>query len=109
MEGWEVNANPQLNLGDDIIVPALHPVRRGRLPCCEGAFSLWQRLCERNLGRAAVRPGHVGLLDDLVRSGCGCTITGPIIVGGVVWGYWKPYPLLLGKEMRDRGVIVKHQ
>ena len=31
------------------------------------------------------------------------------MVGGVVWGYWKPYPLLLGKEVRDLGVIVKQQ
>ena len=24
------------------------------------------------------------------------------MVGGVVWGYWKPYPLLLEKEVREQ-------
>ena len=39
------------------------------MPYCEGVSSQWHELCERNLGHAAVRPGHAGLPDDLVRSG----------------------------------------
>ena len=27
---------------------------------------------------------------------------------GEVWGYWTPYSLLLGKELREPSVTVKH-
>ena len=36
-------------------------------------------------------------------------ITTPIMVGDVVWGYGTPYPLLLGKELRNPSLTVKHQ
>ena len=33
-------------------------------------------------------------------------ITTPIMVEEVLWGYWTPYPLLLGKELRNPSVTV---
>ena len=59
-----MNANSQLSLEDDTSLT----LRRGRLSYCEGESSQWHELCERNLGHVAVRPGHAGLPDDLVRS-----------------------------------------
>ena len=31
------------------------------------------------------------------------------MVGDVVWGYCMPYPLLLGKELRNPSVTLKQQ
>ena len=38
---------------------------------------------------------------------CGEEDMTPIMVGDVVWGYWTPYSLLLGKELRNASVTVK--
>ena len=52
----------------------------------------------------------VGLPGGFVGSGAAAVPSQPPPkMGGVMWGYWKPYFLLLGKELRNSSVTVKHQ
>ena len=66
----------------------------------EGVSSQWHKVCKKNLGHAAVRPGHVGLPGGLVGSGA--------VVPSQTPSWWKMWCGSIGR-VRNLGVIVKHQ
>ena len=63
-----------------------------------------------NVGQAAAGPGDVGLPYGLVWRGAAAVPSQPPPrMGGVMWGYGKPYFLLLDRKWRNSSVTVKYQ
>ena len=64
----------------------------------------------QNVGQAMARPGDGSLPDVLVRSGAAAVPSQlPPMMGGVMWSYWRPYFLLLDRQLRNSSATVKYQ